>query len=85
LALDGGEMSASQSGHPPSAGSPQHPPTRMLGGPRNWSGHFGEENNILFQPEIEAQILSCSTHSLTIPTTLPQLILINQCHIIKTV
>lgn len=63
----------------------QHPLTRMLGGPHSWSGHFGEKNNILFLPEIEAQIYSCSNHSLiTIPVTPPQLILINQCHINKT-
>jgi hypothetical protein len=57
----------------------------MFGGARNWSGHFGQENKIPFQPETEAQILSCSTHSITIPTTLPQLILINQYLINKTV
>jgi hypothetical protein len=83
LALDGGEVSFKP--WPPSICRKSPAPNdQNAWWASSWSGHFREENNILFQPKIEAQILSCSTYILTTPTTLSQLIVINQCHINKS-
>ena len=42
-----------------------------LGGFQNWSGHLGEEKNLLSLPGIETWILGCPLHSLvTIPAAL---------------
>jgi hypothetical protein len=39
-------------------GIPSHYPlNRVLGGPQSWSGHFGEQKNLLPLPGIEAQAI----------------------------
>jgi hypothetical protein len=41
-----------------------HPLYRRLGGPQIWSGHYGEEKNLLFILGIEPRLLSHPAHSL---------------------
>jgi hypothetical protein len=53
---------------------PRYPLNRRLGGPQSLSGRFGEENNLLPVPGIQAHFLGCPISSVvTIRITLSRL------------
>jgi len=54
---DGGERSTSCPDHFTSQKEPQYPCNRGLNGTQSWSGHFGEEKNLLSLAELEPQMV----------------------------
>jgi hypothetical protein len=56
-----GQIDASANSPPPPRKKPPNPVNRSLGGPNSWSGHSGEEKNLVPLLFIEAQIIQTVT------------------------
>jgi hypothetical protein len=62
--LDRSEWSTSHPSHFTHGKEPWYPLNRRLGGPQNWSGHFGKKKNLLPLPGFEPQIIQPTAQSL---------------------